>query len=187
MCTGLLPPGANTIAVKILIIIIIIIIITKATFIRCWNTHGNTDARNMWSFRGSRYWNCSAWCVVIRCAGLSLSRRRSKARLTNAVFHCAGELISPCRFVILPLNFGSPALEELAVLDFLSTLPMCWRNNTEWGVTAVLMREDVLPLGSTAESFQDSCWLESVAPRKLYRVVSHSLFLNIFYIILIFR
>ena len=36
MCTGLLPPGANPIAVKILIIIIIIILLNEATQRGTW-------------------------------------------------------------------------------------------------------------------------------------------------------
>jgi len=44
----------------------------------------------------------------------------------NAWFNCAGELLSPCHSVMLALYFGSPALEELAVLDFLSTPPTCY-------------------------------------------------------------
>jgi hypothetical protein len=41
----------------------------------------------------------------------------------NLSFNCAGKVLSPCHSVMLSLNFGAPALEELAVLDFLSTLP----------------------------------------------------------------
>jgi len=31
-----------------------------------------------------------------------------------------GKLLFPCHLVMFLLNFGAPALEELAVLDFLS-------------------------------------------------------------------
>jgi len=44
----------------------------------------------------------------------------------NASFNCEGKVLSPCRSVLLSLNFGAPALEELAVLDFLSTPHVCY-------------------------------------------------------------
>jgi len=41
-------------------------------------------------------------------------------------FKCTGELLSPCHSVMLALYFGAPALEELDVLNFLSTPPTCY-------------------------------------------------------------
>ena len=111
----------------------------------------------------------------------------------NASFNCAGEVLSPCHSVMLSHNFGAPALKELAVLDFLSTLHMCyfrrWHRCMGWGETAVI------DMGRHAVSSQHSligveaCCrrLESVLPQKLCHVVIISLFLTVFYIILIFR
>jgi len=37
-----------------------------------------------------------------------------------------GELLSTCHSVMLPLKLDAPELKELAVLDFLSMLPVCY-------------------------------------------------------------
>lgn len=49
-----------------------------------------------------------------------------------------GELLSPCHSVMLVLYFSAPALEELAVLDFLSMSPTCYLRID----TAMRVRED---------------------------------------------
>jgi len=36
----------------------------------------------------------------------------------NELTNCVGQLLTPCRFVMLQLNFGTTALKEITVLDF---------------------------------------------------------------------
>lgn len=106
----------------------------------------------------------------------------------NAWFNHTSELLSSCHSVMLSLNFGAPALEKLAVLDFLSSQLTCywfrWRDPEGWGETAVV------DIGWHAASHKHSLCscrrLVSVAPRKHYRVVILSLFPALFYIIFVF-
>jgi hypothetical protein len=44
----------------------------------------------------------------------------------NARFNRASEVLSSCHSVMFPLNFGAPALEKLAVPDFLSSQLTCY-------------------------------------------------------------
>ena len=60
---------------------------------------------------------------------------------TNA-WYFAGQLLSPCRSLVLPLKFGLPALQTLAVLYFIGTPYVCcfvWLRSQEvWEETAVV-------------------------------------------------
>ena len=55
------------------------------------------------------------------CVQRTLIQIHSQYVFINAPFNCAVKVLSPCHSVMLSLNFGAPALEELPVLHFLST------------------------------------------------------------------
>ena len=111
----------------------------------------------------------------------------------NARFNCKCELFFPCHSVTLALYFGAPALEELAVLNFLSTPPTCYLSELTqlcgWVVTAVVdTGRRAACRKHSLTSFQDCCWrLENITSRRVYRAVILSLYLALFDIIPLFR
>ena len=94
---------------------------------------------------------------------------------------------------MFPFTFGAPALEELAALDWLNTPHTCYlagdaavRVEGETAFVDSGRRAACRKQGLT--SFHVFCRkLQSVAPRKLYRVAIFSLFLTVFYVTLVFR
>jgi hypothetical protein len=111
----------------------------------------------------------------------------------NTSFNCAGEVLSSSCSIMLSHNFGAPALKELAVLDFLCMPRMCyfrrWHSCVGWGETAVVdTGRHAVSSQHSLIGVEDCCRrLENVLPRKLYHVVIISLFLTVYYIILVFR
>lgn len=71
----------------------------------------------------SRAWASSTGLLCVQHAPIQI---HPQYVFVNVSFNCAGKVLSPCHSVMLLLNFGAPALEELAVLDFLSTPCMCY-------------------------------------------------------------
>jgi hypothetical protein len=100
----------------------------------------------------------------------------------NTWCNCVGELLSACCSVMLLLNSGAPALEVLAVLNFLSMLQM-WCSCTVWGETVDIDTK------RCAASCKHSWTSLHGCCRSLERVSCHKIFiifLMLYYFILYF-
>jgi len=97
------------------------------------------------------------------------------------------KLLSPCRSVILPIKFGAPAVEELAVLDFIQHAATSYFTNDaavlgSWETVFVATDRGAVRCQHCLTSFYVSnATLEGVRRYTIYRV-SLSIFLTVFYV-----